>query len=112
MRKQRHKVCPLCGAALDPDEICNCRADQPAWDDATVFIDIEPKRGKPLMLAYRQSDDPPNQWDAMSGENGCGCLYNCTLRAALEWFASLAFFPAEAVDELQERIEADLANEA
>lgn len=112
MSKQRNKICPICGAALDPDEICSCAAEQPVWDDATIYFEIEPQRGKPLTLAYRWAEDPAHQWNALTNENACGCLYNCTLRAALEWYAALAFFPAEAVDELQTMIEADLAKEA
>lgn len=111
MSKQRNKICPLCGAALDPDEICNCETEQPIWDDATIFLEIEPQRGKPLTLAYRWAEDPPNQWNALTNENALGSLYNCTLRTALEWFVSLSFFPVEAVDTLQEKIERDLESE-
>lgn len=108
----KYKECPICGAALDPDEICNCEADRPIWDDATIYLEIEPQRGKPLTLVYRWAEDPPNQWNALTNENACGCLYNCSLRECLEWFASLAFFPVESVDALQQKIEEDLANEA
>lgn len=116
MKEKKFKECDNCGALLDPNQICICKREEaPEFDSDEVYddwqmykIEIEPYTGEVFTLMYNGEKEPPKQWDAFSGDNGFGTMYNCTLQDALTWICDLGFIPKESIDFLLGDIEREI----
>ena len=110
MKNTYYKTCPECGALLDPNETCSCKAEEvpdnsvaPVLDDSALWFEIEAKDKKPVELAYMFADDPQKQWYVFY-DNAC-VAYDCTLLEALMWAFDRGYIPINAVETLQKDIE-------